>query len=229
MLQLVEGAKQARGLTVIIDVFRAFSMACYVYANGAEKIIPVGKLETAYSLKKENPEFLLIGERDGKKPEGFDYGNSPTEIENIDFSNKTIVQTTGGGTQGTANAKNADEVITGGFVNAQAVIDYIKKKNPKIVSLVSIGSGGVNIADEDELCAEYIKSTLEGKKRDFEGIIEHLRNCIGARKFFDPKKDWAPERDFELCLNLNKFDFVLKVEPYKNNLVSFKKIKLNDF
>ncbi|MBI4918784.1 2-phosphosulfolactate phosphatase, partial [archaeon] len=50
---------------------------------------------------------------------------------NIDFSNKTIVQTTGGGTQGIVNAKNADEIITGGFVNALAVINYIKKKNPK--------------------------------------------------------------------------------------------------
>ena len=225
MLQLVEGAKQARGLTVIIDVFRAFSMACYVYANGAEKIIPVGKLETAYSLKKENPEFLLIGERDGKRPEGFDYGNSPTDIENVDFSNKTIVQTTGAGTQGIVNVKNADEIITGGFVNAKAVINYIKKKNPRIVSLVAMGSGGVIIADEDELCAEYIKIALEGKENDFKKIVEHLRGYISAKKFFDPEKDWAPERDFELCLNLNKFDFVLKVEPYKNGLVFFKKIE----
>ena len=30
-LQLIEGAKQAEGLTVIIDVFRAFSLECYLY------------------------------------------------------------------------------------------------------------------------------------------------------------------------------------------------------
>ena len=41
VLDLIEGAKQARGLTVIIDVFRAFSTACYVVQNGAREIIPV--------------------------------------------------------------------------------------------------------------------------------------------------------------------------------------------
>ena len=42
ILQCVEGAKEAEGLTVVIDVFRAFSTACYVMANGAERIIAVG-------------------------------------------------------------------------------------------------------------------------------------------------------------------------------------------
>jgi 2-phosphosulfolactate phosphatase len=40
ILDLIEGAKQAQGLTVIIDVFRAFSTACYVVRNGARQIIP---------------------------------------------------------------------------------------------------------------------------------------------------------------------------------------------
>ncbi len=48
ILQLLDGAKEATGLTVIIDVFRAFSTACYAYDNGAKKIIPVGEMTTAY-------------------------------------------------------------------------------------------------------------------------------------------------------------------------------------
>ncbi len=31
ILHLIEGAKQAKGLMVIIDVFRAFSLECYLY------------------------------------------------------------------------------------------------------------------------------------------------------------------------------------------------------
>ena len=31
ILHLIEGAKKAEGLTVIIDVFRAFSLECYLY------------------------------------------------------------------------------------------------------------------------------------------------------------------------------------------------------
>jgi 2-phosphosulfolactate phosphatase len=226
ILYLTDGAKQARGLTVVIDVFRAFSTACYTFGNGAKKIIPLGNIDTAYTLKKENPDFLLIGERDGMKPKGFDYGNSPTQIEDIDFKNKTIVQTTSAGTQGIANATNSDEIITGSFVNAQAIINYINKQNPEKVSLVAMGSSGIRIADEDILCAKYIKNALENKTNDFPKIIEHLREYRSAHKFFDPKKDWAPERDFDLCLSLDKFNFVLKVKSDGKNHVFFNKIEM---
>ena len=60
---LLEGAKQAKGFTVIIDVFRAFSLECYLYSMGAKSVRPVGSLEEAYSLKRQHPEYLLAGER----------------------------------------------------------------------------------------------------------------------------------------------------------------------
>lgn len=66
ILQLIEGAKAARGLTVIIDVFRAFSVEAYLFAQRAEMIIPVGDAELAYGLKKENSQFILARERHGK-------------------------------------------------------------------------------------------------------------------------------------------------------------------
>lgn len=66
ILQMIEGAKKATGLAVIIDVFRAFSFETYCFHLGAEKIIPVGEVETAYKLKEENPDVILAGERNGK-------------------------------------------------------------------------------------------------------------------------------------------------------------------
>ena len=59
ILQLIEGAREAKGLAVIIDVFRAFSTACYVFGNGARCIVPVGNLDVAYELKRKNPSFLF--------------------------------------------------------------------------------------------------------------------------------------------------------------------------
>lgn len=90
ILQLIEGAKAARGLTVIIDVFRAFSVEAYLFAQGAERIIPVGDAELAYRLKKENPQFILAGERHGKILDGFDMGNSPSQNILIDVNGKTV-------------------------------------------------------------------------------------------------------------------------------------------
>lgn len=53
VLHMVEGAKQATGCVVIIDVFRAFSVEAYLMNNGAGKIIPVGDKQIAYDLKKK--------------------------------------------------------------------------------------------------------------------------------------------------------------------------------
>ena len=105
---MVEGAKEATGVAVIIDVFRAFTVEAYIMNNGADKIIPVADLETAYKLKEDNPNIVLVGERHGKIMKGFDFGNSPSQIENTDFSNKIVVHTTSAGTQGITNAKNAN-------------------------------------------------------------------------------------------------------------------------
>lgn len=215
VLQLIEGAKQARGLAVIIDVFRAFSVACYLYDNGAAGVIPVGELETAYKLKEDNPEFVLLGEREGKTLPGFDYGNSPTFIKDVDFTGKTIVHTTSAGTQGIVNANHADEIITASFVNAGAVVSYIEKSNFNNISLVCMGNAGLQPADEDILCAKYIKNKLTGKKNDEQQIVETLREDSGQR-FFDPaNRDWSPPTDFDLCLRFEIFNFILRARTYK--------------
>lgn len=228
ILHLLEGARKACGLTVIIDVFRAFSTACYAVQNGAEQIIPVGDLKLAYQLKKENPGFILIGERGGVIQPGFDYGNSPSQIENIPFAGKTIVQTTSAGTQGFANANAADELISGSFVNADAIVLYVRARSPERVSLVCMGSEAVEPNAEDSLCGLYIKDLLLGEKTDPQGIIEQIRNSSSSRKFFDPAMGWAPQRDFELCLDISRFGFVLRAEPYMGRLLSLKPVDMNN-
>jgi 2-phosphosulfolactate phosphatase len=224
ILDLIEGAKQARGLTVIIDVFRAFSTACYVVRNGAEEIIPVGDVELAYNLKEKNPDYVLMGERQGKMLPGFDFGNSPTDIQAVDFSGKTVIQTTSAGTQGFANAKDADELITGSFVNAEAIATYIRKKSPAQVSLVCMGTWAVKPNDEDTLCAEYIAGRLNNQKLDKKAIYRRLRDSKTARIFFNPEVTWAPQTDFDLCLDIGLCDFVLKAERMPDELLVLKPI-----
>ncbi len=158
ILQLIEGARQARGLAVIIDVFRAFTVECYVAHNGAERIYAVGDKALAYACKEKDPSCLLIGEREGVKLPGFDFGNSPSEVQQVDFGGRTVVHTTSAGTQGVDNARNASEIITGSLCNARVVAEYIRRGGYSQVSLVCMGLGGKEPTQEDPLCAEYIKS-----------------------------------------------------------------------
>jgi len=224
ILHCIDGAREATGLTVIIDVFRAFSTACYAFARGATRIISVGDLDLAYALKEKNPKLVLLGERKGRMLPGFDYGNSPAEIEAVDFTNRTIVQTTSAGTQGIVNACKAHEIITGSFVNAQAIVSYIRSKAPQQVSLVCMGQEAIEPSDEDTLCAHFINDSLIGKATDFELIRTHLRKYRSAEKFFDPEKTWAPERDFDLCLDLGRFNFVLVAKAGMDGLLYLQKV-----
>ncbi len=211
ILNLIEGAKKATGLTVIIDVFRAFSLEAYLFNAGASKIIPVGDSEIAYKLKEEKPDIILAGERGGKKLPGFDMGNSPFELKDIDVFGKTICHTTSAGTQGIANATGAEEIIGGSLVNARAISEYIKRSGAKEVSLVCMGLAGKEPTDEDILCAEYIKSLLLGEERDITKEIENLKLTSGAKFFDKEKRDVFPEEDFYMCTSVNKFNFVVRL------------------
>ncbi|MBP3891910.1 MAG: 2-phosphosulfolactate phosphatase [Solobacterium sp.] len=225
--QLLEGAKKAKGITVIIDVFRAFTLEAYLYAQGAKKIYPIADLEVVNKLRQAHPEYIYCGERGGKQLAGYAFGNSPSSILGMDFTNQTIVHTTSAGTQGIFAAKEASEILTGSFVNAKAIAQYIKKKNPEEVSLVAMGWNGLEESEEDTLCATYLKSLLENHPmRDIQAQAEAMKHTAG-KKFFDPKAIDFPEGDFACCVNVDAFDFVIRMEK-ENGLYYGKKIKVED-
>lgn len=208
----VAGAQSACGLTVVIDVFRAFSVAAYAFARGAARSIPVAEVEAARALKAAHPDAILLGERFAKPLPGFDCGNSPTELERFDVQGRTLIHTTHSGTQGLANALRADEVITGALVNCAAIVRYIRERHPGEVTLVRMGQEARERCAEDDVCADLIAARLRGESPDTTGVREQLRCAASARKFFDPACTWAPERDFELCTEVDIFDFVLRLD-----------------
>jgi len=217
--KFLEGAAKAEGLTVIIDVFRAYTTAAYLFANQAEKIFIVSKVETARKLKKELNNPVLIGERKGIKIEDFDFNNSPYFISQHNFKGKEIILSTSAGTKGIIAAENAAEVITGSFVNIAAAAEYIKSKNPETVSLVAMGNNGVTEADEDNLYADQLANLLKGKKTLAQAEIKaRLRSPAGDRFFADETQSEMPKQDFEYCLKLNKFDFVIRAEQIDSDI-----------
>jgi len=211
ILELIEGAKKARGLTVIIDVFRAMTVEAYVIQNGAKDLIPMGDIDAAYAYRDAHPGTILMGERGGAMCPGFDFGNSPSQVKDVDFTGKTVVHTTSAGTQGVANAVFATEMLTDSLVNAKAIAEYIKRSGAEEVSLVCMGLAGKESTREDTLCAEYIKSLLEYNPIDLAPGIAECKATSGA-KFFKPGQSVFPEEDFWLCTEADKFDFVLRVE-----------------
>lgn len=223
ILELIDGAKKAKGLTVIIDVFRAMTVEAYVLQNGAKDLIPMGDIDEAYAYRDAHPGTILMGERGGAMCPGFDYGNSPSQVKDVDFTGKTVVHTTSAGTQGVANAVGATEMLTGSLVNAKAIAEYIKRSGAEEVSLVCMGLAGKESTREDTLCAEYIKSLIEGNPIDLAPGIAECKATSGA-KFFQSGQSVFPEKDFWLCTEADKFDFVLRVEQGEDGLMHTVKI-----
>lgn len=225
ILDFVAGARAATGLAIVIDVFRAFSVACYATARGA-RVLPVADVDVALELRRRHPDWLLAGERHARQLPGFDFGNSPTQIEAADLAGRTLVHTTHAGTQGLVNASRADEVLTGSLVNAAALVRYARRLGPASVALVRMGHEAEERCAEDDLCAELLYSRLADVAdaaaadadrpplpRTADEAAAHLRHAPAAAKFFDPAATWAPEGDFARCTALDRFDFVLRLAP----------------
>ena len=215
-IKIIDDPQKATGIAIIIDVFRAFTVEPIIIKNGAKKLIVIGDKEIAYNLKKENSNYILIGERGGIKLPNFDYGNSPSQIEKVDFTNKVVVHTTSCGTQGIVNSINAKEIITGSLVNISAIVKYIKNRGYDNISIVTLAKPGSAPFEEDQICAEYIKAKLENKSTDeFNARILNLKYTSGAKFFDDELQEIYPKKDFYLCTDIDKYDFILKAKKDK--------------
>ena len=211
VLDHVAGAREARGIAVVIDVFRAFTLAPHAFDMGVERLFPVGDVDEAFELGRRYPGAVLAGERHARRLPGFDAGNSPTEIRTLDLRGRTLVHTTHAGTQGLVNACQADEVLTGAFVNISAVCRYLKARAAAQVSLVRMGHEARERCAEDDLYAVCLARLLRDQPAPLGEVRDRLREAPAARKFFDPACDWAPREDFEYCTEVDRFDFVLRL------------------
>ena len=212
--RLLEGAQTAKGVAVIIDVFRAFTCAPLLFSFGIQKSILVSTPQEAFVLKEKNSELVLIGEVGGIPIDGFDLGNSPSEIlkkGTAFFNGKTVVQRTSSGVQGVLTALDvADEVLPASYTLAKSTARYILSKQPPRVSLVSMGVALKEIAPEDEWCGRYIAHLLGVNDYNHNEALKEILYNQTTQKFFDPEKPHFPPEDPIMCLQLDSHDFALR-------------------
>src|ERR671921_2088551 len=107
---------------VVVDAFRASTTISVLVSKGA-RVVPVASIEEAASYAGAD---YRIGERGSAKVHGFDFGNSPTEIEATELKKgATVVLSTTNGTRIVDAAGGAPAILAGTFVNAHAVADEL--------------------------------------------------------------------------------------------------------
>jgi 2-phosphosulfolactate phosphatase len=211
--RLAEGAREARGTAVIIDVFRAFTCVPLFFHFGTELVLLEADPEKAVSMKVGHPDWILAGEVNEIPIEGGDLGNSPSEIllkGKKFFRGKTVIHRTTAGVTGAISALGcANEVLLGSFLTAGATARYIRGRNPETVTLVAMGSRAVEPAPEDEACAAYLEHLLNGRTYDHFAALRGILFAPSAEKFLRGNKGHLPPEDPVLCLQRDLFDMVL--------------------
>ena len=217
---LYRGANEARGTVVIIDVFRAFTTAAVAFSKGAEKIVLVAEVAEALDLRAQGLGDICMGEVDGKRPEGFDLGNSPYEMLDADVAGKTLIQSTRAGTVGMSAATNASQIYAGSFAIADATVRAILRDNPELVTIVAMGLEAKVHADEDEQCALYLRNLLQGREPDPDAVRALVLAGEEAQKYADPAQPQYHPEDRDMALQIDSVDFAIRVEREDGLLVA---------
>jgi 2-phosphosulfolactate phosphatase len=195
---------------VVFDILRATSAFVTALQNGAKEIIPASEIPEAVAVRRERPDVLLAGERNGVKiqkghgrsadippeiqkkgdtwagwpfdhsPFDFDFGNSPREFRPEKVRGKTIISTTTNGTRALCACTGAKIVLASSFLNLAATAKFLNQSPSEEILLVCAGTGE-GLALEDVLAAGALAGLVGG---DYSDSTE-----IAARTFLSAKAD----------------------------------------
>ncbi len=208
----IEGAATATGAVAIVDTFRAYSTAAYLLDRGIERLVLAATIREARALSTARPGSLLCGESRGRRPDGFDLGNSPGEVvEHDDLAGRIVVLRTSAGTRCllAAIGNGAQPVFAASLVVASGTVGALASFAP--ITIIASGRGGIEPADEDEATADLIAGLIRGAvtvATEGAAASERIRVGAGAARLL--AADWAHPDDLALCLDLDRFPFAMR-------------------
>jgi 2-phosphosulfolactate phosphatase len=161
--EAVEGALAGRTV-VVVDVLRSSTTMAAALDAGCREIVPCASVEEASRLAETlgRSHVVLCGERDGRKIEGFDLGNSPLEFRPETVKDKTLIMATTNGTAVLAGIKQTNMTAVACFNNVSAVCRLLAKGGSQAVVVCSGKLGRFSL--EDLLCAGAIADRLADDK-----------------------------------------------------------------
>ncbi|MYS19091.1 MULTISPECIES: 2-phosphosulfolactate phosphatase [unclassified Streptomyces] len=203
--ELAQAEAEAPPVAVVVDVMRAFTVAAWAFARGAEKIILAGSLDEAQALKARHPDWVTL--KDGPPAPGFDTVNSPGLLRSVDLAGRTVVQKTTAGTVGALAVKEASLVLCAGFVVAEATAQLLRTRGSERVTFVVTGEDGQ--ADEDLACAQYIARRATETGTDAADFLRRAAESRAAAELAEGVRQGAHPDDVALCLELDRFSFAM--------------------
>jgi len=207
----IEGARQARGTVVVIDVLRSFTVSAYALAGGARECRLVPTMSEAHALHAATPGSLLSAEEDALPVPDVPISNSPTQIRAADLKDRILIQRSSAGTTVMAAAENADDLYAASLVVARATVDACLSTHPEVLTLVASADHPA-----DHACATYLHGLLRRERPDLDRLLQPLRDTERFARVLSGEWPGFPPSDLELSLTADRFDFAMPVTRHED-------------
>ena len=202
----IEGARQARGLAVVIDVLRSFTVSAYALAGGARECRLVTTTDEARALASAIPGALLCAEEGALPVPGIAISNSPTQIVAAQLNVRTLVQRSSAGTPVAAAVGDGIDIFAASLVVARATIQACLLRDPDVLTLIASADH-----PEDHACARYMEAIARREKPDLDRWLQPLRDSERFARVMSGAWPGFPSTDLELALQPDRFNFAMPV------------------
>ena len=200
-------------VNIVIDVIRAFTTTHLAFEHGATEVLLAGEVDEAFALNEDYPDYVLAGERDAVKIDGFDIGNSPFACTQCGVDGRGMILTTTNGVRATLHAMHDGWVLVTGYTNAVQTAEFVRNlgDDGEVTSVNLIASNPTG--DDDLACAEFIRARILGDDDvDQDDVTCRIRECESAQKFLDPEREKFDRRDVEISMTPRQSNFVMLVQ-----------------
>ena len=198
---------------VVVDVLRATSTICQALASGYRRVLCCAEVDEARALSETEGPAKLAGERRLEHIEGFDFGNSPRELDGAPAAETLVLTTTNGTRLLVAAAERFERIYVGSLLNVDAVAAAARESGEDVAVLCAGVLG--ELALDDAYCAGRIVEGLAGEPADsaraaillarsFPSAVEGL----GASRSAANLRRHDLEADVERCSRENVLDVV---------------------
>lgn len=212
-------------IVVIVDIFRATTSICSAFYNGAKSVRTVASVQEAKILKSQG--YLVAAERNVKKCDFADFGNSPFDFTAEKVADKKIIFTTTNGTQAVEIALDADEIIIGAFSNIESLFYYCLNSKKNVLILCSGWNNRFCIEDTlfaaaltEKLLAtnqfEYKSDAVKVTLDLWSVAKKNLKTYICDSEHYGRLKNNGLENSVDYCLTENTTPLVPKFDKNLN-------------
>jgi 2-phosphosulfolactate phosphatase len=202
----IEGARQARGIAVVIDVLRSFTVSAYALAGGAWECRLVTTTDQARALAAATPDTVICAEEDGLPVKGIAISNSPTQIVAAELTGRILVQRSSAGTPVAAAVRAGVDIFAASLVVARATVQACLLRRPAVLTLVASADH-----PEDHACALYMEAIVRGETPDVDRLLRPLKESERYSHLISGTWPGFPPTDLELALQPDRFGFAMPV------------------